>query len=183
MEMLLAAREMGIRALPEVHDLFRHVVPPGRRENLKKQVSGIIPDLMMALPVDGRGTVCADTLLEVKTVTFTTDCAAYAGARRATPVSAVKARADGLELSTERDLRKRDEAWCGTAAGAVGPMLARFREFGKLRGLVFGALGEASPDVHKLIGTLAYSTRAPRRTGWRAEARRRWRLQGVCRGC
>ena len=54
-------------------------------------------------------------------------------------------------------MRKRDEAWCGTAAGAVGPMLARFREFGKLRGLVFGALGEASPDVHKLIGTLAYS--------------------------
>ncbi len=31
-------------------------------------------------------------------------------------------------------------------------MLARFREFGKLKGLVFGAAGEVNKDVDKLIG-------------------------------
>ena len=65
------AREMGLRGQTDIHALFRHTVPPDRRENLNKQVRGIIPDLMMALPVDGRGTVTEETLMEVKTVTFT----------------------------------------------------------------------------------------------------------------
>ena len=71
------------------------------------------------------------------------------------PASAVQLRAAGLEGQTERDLRRRDREWCGTAEGETGPLLARFRSFGKLRGLAFGVLGEASPDVHKLLGTLA----------------------------
>jgi hypothetical protein len=157
LEVLEIAREMGLRAQPEVHTLFRDAVPPARRANLKKQVRGMIPDLMIALPVDGRGTVTEDTLLEVKTITFTPQSAAYAGARRATPVSGVRQRATGLETQTVRDLRRRDREWCGTQEGATGPLLARFRSFAKLRGLVFGALGEASPDVHKLLGVLAYT--------------------------
>ncbi len=118
---------------------------------------GIIPDLMMALPVDGRLTVTEETLMEIKTLHFAPTCTAYSGARRVRPVSAVKVRADGLEGATERDLAKRDRAWCGTEADAVGPMLARFREFSKLKGLVFGAAGEVSKDVDKLIGLLAYT--------------------------
>ena len=75
--MLHMAREMGLRAQTEIHALFRHTVPPDRRENLNKQVRGIIPDLMMALPVDGRGTVTEETFIEVKTVTFTQNYLIY----------------------------------------------------------------------------------------------------------
>ena len=122
--------------------------------------------------------------MEIKTLHFAPTCTAYSGARRVRPVSAVKVRADGLEGATERDLAKRDRAWCGTEADAVGPMLARFREFGKLKGLValFGAAGEVSKDVDKLIGLLArtstsssssWRTRAQRRMVWQQAARRR----------
>ena len=36
-------------------------------------------------------------------------------------------------------------------------MLQRFREFPRLRGLVFGALGEVSPDVDGIVKILAHA--------------------------
>ena len=54
------------------------------------------------------------------------------------------------------------------SAPGTTPILDRLRAFTQTRGLVFGAYGEASADVHDLITT-----------GARAQATRLWRLFGA----
>ena len=50
----------------------------------------------------------------------------------------------------------------------MGPILTRLRSFGRVRGLVYGAYGEASADVHDLLRTAAHEM-----------AERTWRLLGA----
>ena len=51
--------------------------------------------------------------------------------------------------------READRRFCGTSAGEAGPVERKLRSFGEVRGLVFGTWAEASPDVERLLGTLA----------------------------
>ena len=44
-----------------------------------------------------------------------------------------------------------------TPSGQRGPLEQRLDEFGEIKGLCFGAFGEASQDVHDLIETMAES--------------------------
>ena len=53
-------------------------------------------------------------------------------------------------------------------AGHPGPILTRLQSFGRVRGLVYGAYGEASADVHDLLRTAAHEL-----------AERSWRLMGA----
>ena len=61
--------------------------------------------------------------------------------------------------------RQVDERYCGTPSGQIGSVAQRLETFEPVRGLVFGAWGEASPCVHQLLAIMA-------RTGaqhhWRA---------------
>ena len=43
----------------------------------------------------------------------------------------------------------------GVPEGVVGPVEAELRKFGQVKGLVFGAFGEASEEVHDLVQWLA----------------------------
>ena len=60
--------------------------------------------------------------------------------------------------------RRVDKKICGTQDGGVGPVEQKLRTFDPVRGLVFGAWGEASPDTETLLPALA-----------RAGAGRHWR--------
>ena len=48
-----------------------------------------------------------------------------------------------------------DRDFVGTPQGEVGPVEARLSTYGEVQGLVFGAFGEASEAVHKLVTMLA----------------------------
>ena len=54
-------------------------------------------------------------------------------------------------------LSKIDRRVLGTGEGMVGPLVRRLEQFGDLQGLVVGAFGEGSEDLHSLVNTLAVS--------------------------
>ena len=47
--------------------------------------------------------------------------------------------------------------YCGTAQGTVGPVELKLGSLGKVQGIVVGAFGEGSDDLHSLIHHLAES--------------------------
>ena len=46
-------------------------------------------------------------------------------------------------------------SFCGTSEGAWGPVQHKLAGYGRVRGIVFGAFGEASADAHDLVRALA----------------------------
>ena len=58
-------------------------------------------------------------------------------------------------MEYRRKAKYVDQDLLGVATEEKGPVERRLDEFGNLVGLCFGAWGEASTDVHKLIQTLA----------------------------
>ena len=69
---------------------------------------------------------------------------------------AVHARELGIWADYQRHARELDSRH---SPAGTQPILQRLRSFGRTRGLVFGAYGEASADVHDLI-TLSATTQA-----------------------
>ena len=53
--------------------------------------------------------------------------------------------------------RSVDRQYCGMEPGQVGPVEAKLNSLGQVRGVVFGAFGEASEAVHDLVNHLATS--------------------------
>ena len=68
---------------------------------------------------------------------------------------AVLRRAEALPAEYAKKAHKADRTFCATLAGEVGPVEAQLRTFDPVKGLVFGAWGEASPDVHRLLDVAA----------------------------
>ena len=60
-------------------------------------------------------------------------------------------RAAALPAEYAAKARKADRRFCDTALGEVGPVERKLRSFEPVRGLVFGAWGEASVAVHPLL--------------------------------
>jgi hypothetical protein len=165
--MAKAARSAAVATKTEVPNIFRGAMPPraaaamdaADAANVRQDRPrfGYVPDLHMFLPPakeENSGAAHA-RLLEVKTILgksrYTT---APAGAR------AVDTRAERLTDEYARMLHRKDMEWCGTAEGTTGPMEAVLRSHGRLRGLVFVAVGEASKDVHGLIKLFAHNMAA-----------------------
>ena len=75
-----------------------------------------------------------------------------------------------VQTEYEKHARSLDRRFYAQAVqgGQVGPILTRLRSFGRVRGLVYGAYGEASADVHDLLRTAAHEM-----------AERTWRLLGA----
>jgi len=72
-------------------------------------------------------------------------------------VRAVDKRSRELPREYLRKARDVDRVYCGIPEGERGPVENHLQQFGDLRGLVFGAFGEASQDVHKLVQVMAES--------------------------
>ena len=53
--------------------------------------------------------------------------------------------------------RRADTLFVGTPAGEVSPVERKLLSYERVQGLVFGAFGEASEPVHRLIDHLANS--------------------------
>ena len=67
----------------------------------------------------------------------------------------VARRAAALQGDYLRKARALDQRFLHTPANARGPIEAKLRGFGEIKGLVFGAWSEASPDVHSLVSEAA----------------------------
>ena len=72
-------------------------------------------------------------------------------------VRAVDKRARELPGEYRRKARDVDRMYGGVAEGVVGPVERQLQQYGDLVGMVFGAFGEASQDVHELVQVLAES--------------------------
>ena len=81
---------------------------------------------------------------------------------------AVARRARMLPGEYRRKARKLDRDLCGTPDGVQGPVEQQLQQYGRLRGLVFGAWAEASPDVELLLGLASH-----------LGAERHWMAMGV----
>ena len=142
------AREMGVRCRTEVYGLFAACIPQAGRARasgmpLRKR-QGLVPDFMFTLAIDGPE---RELLFELKTLHA--GHSTYNGLHHR--CEAVARRAQRLPAEYAAKARQIDRQFCGTAAGAVGPVEARLRTFDPVRGLVFGTWGEASPDVERLL--------------------------------
>ena len=120
------------------------------RKSVNDQHQGVIPDFRIVVPVSGQPT---SMLPELK-------CCIIVSQSRYKPGGverAVDKRAEQLHEEYVRKAKKVDRDYVGTQPGNVGPVQAKLLSFERVRGLVFGAFGEASQAVHQLIDTLANS--------------------------
>ena len=104
---------------------------------------------------------------------------------------AVARRARALPAEYAAKARGVDRKFCGTLPADVGPVEQHLRGFDPVRGLVFGAWGEASPDAEKLLTALAHIGAARHWRGMRCRdagaavgalawmLRRRWALTAL----
>jgi hypothetical protein len=185
------AREMGVAVRPEVYGLFAACIPQARRRSLDelplRKRQGLVPDLLVRARWGAQGPE-RDILLELKTLHYGSSTYPERAVRRC---SAVAGRAAGLPGEYAAKARRVDSSFCGTQPGDVGPVEAKLRSMEAVRGLVFGAWGEASPDVTALLhvladaGVLRHQRRMLARDAVEARAallwlmRRRWGLTAV----
>ena len=85
--------------------------------------------------------------MELKTLHFGTSTYPLS----ATRCEAVRVRAGAIGGEYAAKARTVDGRYCGTPQGEVGPVRRQLLSYGTVRGLVFGAWGEASSDAHKLL--------------------------------
>ena len=82
----------------------------------------------------------------------------YSGAAQNTQCGAVERRQTKVHTEMHTSARKTDRKYNPLANlqdGAMGPVQAYLHTFGRVRGLVVGAFGECSTDVHELIRAMS----------------------------
>ena len=144
----------------EVFNMFAHLIPQqglSRIERGRKR-QGLVPDFL--LEVEGERGLKKDELAELKVI-----CCCPSRYVMIPPhphparecVKAVDKRAGGLTKEYMKKAKQVDRVYGGVAEGAVGRVQRKLEDFGEVRGLVFGAFGEASEGVHELVHLLANS--------------------------
>ena len=110
----------------------------------------MVPDFRLALPSPTEGTVTR--LAELKVLNC---CPSryQVGARE----RAVDIRAHELPAAYRKKARDVDRLYVGTQVGEVGPVQRKLEGYGDLQGLVVGAFGEGSEDLHSLVQAMATS--------------------------
>ena len=103
-----------------------------------------MPDFLFSLALDGPE---RELLFEPKTLHV--GPSTYVDPNHRCEAAARRARALSGEYSAKA--RRIDQQFCDTPAGAIGPVEAKLRTFDPVRGIVFGAWGEASPEVDFLL--------------------------------
>ena len=110
---------------------------------------GLVPDFLFNLPLDGPE---REILFELKTLHY--GSTTYPTSRERCEAVARRARILLREFADKA--RILDRKCCRTPAGSTGPVENKLRSYDPVRGLVFGAWGEGSPEVDRLIGMLAH---------------------------
>ena len=141
----------GLRVEMEAFNVFSHLIPQRElaRYEQNRQRQAIIPDLRIVLNVGGQPAV---VLAECKAISISPS--RY---RPTWNVRGVDKRAAQLHDEYVLKARSVDRQYVGTQEGQVGPVEAKLLSFERVRGVVFGAFGEASEPVHQLIHQLADS--------------------------
>ncbi len=139
----------------EVFGLFSHLIPADaleREEALERgrKRQGLLPDFKLELPNPLGGT--STTLAELKVLG-----AVRSRYPRGNRDKAVDRRARLLAGEYRRKVVTIDQQVLGTNRDQVGPLQRRLESFGELQGLVVGAFGEGSEDLHSLVQTLGES--------------------------
>ena len=182
------AREMMFRLRHEVYGLFAASIPQAGRRALDglpmRKRQGLVPDFLLHAPFDGPE---RPLLFELKTLHYGRSTYGNQEAR----CHAVNRRANALPAEYAAKARSVDQRYCGSTHGTVGPVEAKLRSFEPVRGLVFGAWGEASPATHKLLSVMAQCGAQRHWRGMRCEdpgsaigsiawlLRRRWGLTAL----
>ena len=145
---------------------------------------GLVPDFLFTLALDGPE---RELLFELKTLHA--GPATYPSSVHRCGAVARRARALPAEYAAKA--RHVDQRFCGTPADATGPVETKLRTFDPVRGLVFGAWGEASPDVERLLSAFCRSGAQHHWRGMQAESasnaqgvlawmlRRRWGMTAL----
>ena len=146
----------------EVFGLFSDLIPReamgegGALEDIRGR-QGKVPDFLFRLPMHSSGQLVqgalTDTLAELKVINAGVSRYPRGGAQGRD--KAVDRRARALPHEYEAKLSKLDQQLHGTANGVRGPLVSHLNSFPCLQGLVVGIFGEASTDLHRLIGFLA----------------------------
>ena len=160
-------RDSHTRVVTEVYGLFAAYIPQAGRRRLASEPirkrQGLVPDFLVYAAIDGPERAL---LLELKTLHHGVSTYVQGQPPQAR-CAAVARRARALPAEYAAKAVQVDRKYCNTGADETGPVTARLQRFEPVRGLVFGAWAECSPDVEKLLGCLA-------RTG----AARLWRSMG-----
>ena len=132
----------------------------------KRKRQGLIPDLMLTKPRTAQR-----SLADVKTLHRGSSTYRESDTNPGKRGEAVARRARQVHREYVRKARRLDKDFgdgAPLADGEAGPVQRKLAEFGRIRGFVFGAVGECSPDVDKFITELA-----------EMGAERKWRKMGA----
>ena len=144
----------------EVFNMFAHLIPQqglSRMERGRKR-QGLVPDFMLEL--EGERGQKRDELAELKVI-----CCCPSRYTLIPPpphpdrdtVKAVDKRARVLTEEYVKKAKNVDRVYGGADEGTVGRVERKLLDMGEVRGLVFGAFGEASEGVHDPVQHLANS--------------------------
>ena len=142
----------SLPATCEVFGLFSHLIPQeglSRIERGRKR-QAMVPDFQLEVPCPTGGKV--SKLAELKVI----NCCPT----RYSPGEGDKAvdkRAKLLQGEYRKKARDADRKFGGTAEGTIGPVETKLLQYGELQGLVVGAFGEGSEDLHSLVQIIAES--------------------------
>ena len=144
----------NMRSTCEVFGLFSNLIPQEGLSRIERgrQRQGLVPDFMLEVKSPTGAKI--DRLAELKVLNC---CLSRypVGERR----KAVDRRSGLLQGEYRRKAREADRMYGGCAPDVAGPVERKLAQFGEIVGLVVGAFGEGSEDVHYLIQQLA-ETRA-----------------------
>ena len=146
--------DMQARGSTEVYGLFAPLIPQLGRSRLdgepRRKRQGLVPDfLIYERSPEGVELPC---LVELKTLHFGSSTYPLHLTRRC---EAVSRRADGLHAEYQSKARSVDMRYCDVPREETGPVLQRLLSYGQVRGIVFGAWGEASPATERLLSQMA----------------------------
>ena len=143
-------RRMGAPCTCEVFGLFAPLLPQrGRDETASyphRKRQGMVPDFKLTTP-EG-----FDSLMELKVVGL---APTWYGRDRLARCGAVAARTREIQSEYIQKARDLDSRFSTAVPASPGPVELKLASFGRIRGLTFGAFGEASDDVHDLVSLLA----------------------------
>ena len=90
---------------------------------------------------------------DIKTLSYTPSN--YRGSFGTVCGKAVSSRAARVHKDMHRTAMEADRKWNNTQSGETGPIADRLKQYGPIKGYVFGYLGEASQDVRDEIKAMA----------------------------
>ena len=130
----------------EVTNLFKTSLKQDAMEDLqqvpRRERQGMVSDFLFTLE-DGER-----ILGDVKTMTAGDK---YAQAAKNKRNWAVKLRQGRVKRECQSQAKRLDMKYNDTSTNEVGPCETKLRNYGRVRGLIFGAYGELSKDTHKII--------------------------------